>query len=160
MHMTTQISLSIELVYLINWMLTHQRAQVSALVKQAVKQGFIEELSTLEEVDNPQSADFLYATLTNFLDFLEKNLVKQLESVNISPNAKDAIVPALRKVDVKSLDFKTVWESMQHTQERLKTSKASPRRKRTTPTVAQNATEILFEELLKNWKPTNNETVN
>jgi hypothetical protein len=160
MPMTTQISLSLELVYLINWMLTHQRAQLSAIVQQAVKQGLVEELSTLEEVEHTQSADFLYATLTNFLDFLEKNLIKQLETINVGSDVKDAIVPTLRKVDANNLDFKTVWESMQHTKARLKAPTTSPRRTRAVPPVTQNATEILFEELLKNWKPNNKETVN
>jgi hypothetical protein len=158
MHMAAQISLSLELVYLINWMLTHQRTQVSVLVKQAVKQGFVEELSALEEVGNAQSADFLHATLTDFLDFLEKNLVKQLETVSLSDATKDAVVPALRKVDMKNLDFKTVWSSMQHTKARLGTPKTPRRTKKAS--ASQNATDILFEELLKNWKPDNKETVN
>jgi hypothetical protein len=156
--MTTQISLSLELVYLINWMLTHQRSQLSALIKQAVAQGLLEELSALDEVETTQSADFLYATLTNFLDFLEKNLVKQLETINVKQEAQDIVLPALRKVDMNNLDFKTVWSSMQQTKVRLETPKASQRAPQTP--VSQDAAEILFEELLKNWKPTNKETVN
>ncbi|MFA5306135.1 MAG: hypothetical protein WC365_01660 [Candidatus Babeliales bacterium] len=155
--MTTQISLSLELVYLINWMLTHQRSQLNALVKQAIKKGFIEELATIDEAET-QSTDFLYATLTDFLDYLEKNLIKQLETVTVSQETKDNVVPALRKVDMNNLDFKTVWSSMQQTRARL----GSPSTPQLAPTnnEVQNATEILFEEILKNWKPTNKETVN
>ncbi len=156
--MTTQISLSLELVYLINWMLTHQRSQLNALVKQAIKQGFIEELATIDEAENIQSADFLYATLTDFLDYLEKNLIKQLETISVNQEAKDSVMPALRKVDMNNLDFKTVWSSMQQTKVRLGTPNTPQRRAASNE--VQKATEILFEEILKNWKPTNKETVN
>ena len=164
--MTTQISLSLELISLINWMLKKEKTLLNSLVKHAIEHGFIEELAKAESTEQQYQPEEIHNTLVEFLDFLEHTLIKNLETIQVDEKTKDAILPALQKIETDSLDFKTAWMSMQHTKARVGRKRYPKARTETleattTPTpMVQNPMEILFEELLKNWKPNNKETVN
>lgn len=164
--MTTQISLSIELVCLLNWLLKNEKNLLHSLVKQAVERGLLSDLQQIDVSEQLQSPEFLYTTLTDFLDLLEQALIKNLETINVDTTTRDAILPALQKIETDSLDFKTVWLSMQQTKARInkKQRKSSIDGKKiletTTSATLQDPMNILFEELLKNWKPNNKETLN
>jgi hypothetical protein len=167
--MTTQISLSLELISLINWMLKKEKTMLNSLVKHAIEHGFIEELAKAESAEQQYQPEELHNTLVDFLDFLEHTLIKNLETIQVDEKTKDAILPALQKIETDSLDFKTVWMSMQQTKARVggkryhKTAsvvKKTPEAITAPAALVQNPMEILFEELLKNWKPNNKETVN
>lgn len=179
--MTTQISLSFELICLINWLLKNETATLNSLVKNAIERGFAEELEKLEaqeqnmamnqSLEQTEETDNLYNTLLDFLDFLEHSLIKNLETMHVDHKTKDAILPALQKIETDSLDLKTMWLSMQQTKARVskKTGTKAARNhhnhdhkvvEKPQVTAVQNPTEILFEQLIKNWKPTSKETIN
>ncbi len=152
--MNTQISLSFELICLLSWLLKNEQAMLNTLIKHAVEHGFAEEIGKIDETDYLKVSDHLYDTVLDFLDFLEKNMIKNLETIQIDHKTKDVILPTLQKIEAGSMDFKTIWLSMQQTKARVgKTHTVAPEN-------IQNPTEILFERLLKNWKPNNKETLN
>lgn len=153
--MTTQISLSLELMCLINWLVKNEKTLLNSLVKQAVAHGLIDELQQLDQVDPQHAADELYLTIFDFLDHLEQALIKNLETVQVDIKTKDAILPSLQKIEGSSLDFKTMWQSMQQTKARISKKNANS----LTPHI-KNPKDILFEEILKNWKPNKKETIN
>jgi hypothetical protein len=159
--MTSQIALSLELLCLLSWLLKHDQAALNALVKHAVEHGFIEELNKYEHTGPQEIPDHLYNAIADFLDFFEQTMIKQLESVQMDTQTKQAILPALQKLETSSLDFKTIWLSMQQTQAQVHKAPISHAAK---PKPAlpgqQNAETILFERLLKNWKPNRKETLN
>lgn len=151
------------------WLIKHERASLNSLIKHAIEHGLGEELEKINTFDQTQ-ADALYDTLLDFINFMEKSLLKSLETVQVDNKTKDAILPALQKIETDILDFKTVWLSMQQTKARVSKNhhKESQIQEVHAPinngdAIAKHspdATEILFERLLKNWKPTNKETVN
>ena len=147
---------------------------LNTMLKQALEHGFAEEL---EKVDAATMAaaesEELYNTVLDFLEYLEHSLLKNLESIHVDNKTKDAIMPTLQKLEADSLDHKTLWLSMQQTKARmlkakqLITQQQQPKAiKPETPTepVQHNHTEhankILFEQLLKNWKPNNKDVMN
>lgn len=173
--MTAQISLSFELICLINWLLKNEPAMLNTLVKNAIERGFVDELEKVEMLEQSPSTeteatDNLYNTLLDFLEFLEHTLIKNLETVQVDNTTKDAILPALQKLEVDSLDVKTMWLSMQQTKARVnkkmraKNTQCSNSHNHDVvekPKLAiESPTEILFEQLIKNWKPNNKETIN
>ena len=166
--MTTQISLSFELICLISWLLKNDKAMINTLVKHALDNGFVEEIAKIDAENHGEVAENMYSNLVTFLEYLEKTLLKNLENVQFDHKTKDAIFPTLQKLETDNLDFKTMWLSMQQTKARV--SRANPKvttlinnpsaRQRNDHIVSADAAGILFEELLKHWKPNNKETVN
>ncbi len=156
--MTTQISISFELICLISWLLKNEKAMINTLVKHALDNGFVEEMAKFDTANHADVAEHLYSNLITFLEYLEKTLFKHIEHVSLDQKTKEAIFPTLQKLETDNLDFKTMWLSMQQTKARVKTEK--PLLQQKDHVVAAQAADILFEELLKHWKPNNNETVN
>lgn len=166
--MSAQISLSFELICLISWLLKNETATLNSLVKNAIERGFAEELEKLEALEQTliseqtEESDDLYNTLLDFLDYLEHSLFKNLETMHVDHTTKDAILPALQKIETNSLDIKTMWLSMQQTKARVGKKSQAKGARRLQPQVPalQNPTDILFEQLIKNWKPNGKEIIN
>ena len=169
--MNSQIALSFELVSLINWIVRNEKSLLNNLVKHAIEHGFGEELSKIN-VSAPQPLnDQMVHSLLDFLEFLEESMLKNFETINVDHKTKDAILPTLQKLESTSLDFKTIWTSLQQTKARINKhhTKSSLMKSSTDSEAAllvnqenneTNVTTILFEQLLKNWKPNNKETLN
>lgn len=166
--MSINISLSLELICLVNWLLKNEKQLISALVKQALKNGFAQELEQLDGTQSLENPEDLYATVVEFLLFLEKNLLKNLETVSVDTHTKEEILPVVKKLDADNIDLKTLWLSMQQTKNQLCKDRHKREQEDELPVVStttlddenNQAAEILFEKLLKNWKPHHKEPLN
>jgi len=135
----------------------NEKAALNALVKQAVKNGFIDELEQLENPEQIASQEFLYTTVFEFLLHLEKNLIKHLETIQANTQ-EELLFPALQRMDAANLDARTMWLSMHQAKNVLtKTKTVLPA---TSDTSANQAATVLFERIIKNWKPDQNEPLN
>lgn len=162
------ISLSLELICLMSWLLKNEKQGLNTLIKQAVQHGFSEELEKVESLDHSMVSEKLYTTILDFLVLLEQILMKNLETINLDTTTKDAILPALEQMDLDSLDDRTIWLSMQQTKDKLHKHHTHNHKhkhkhhdhaeeKPTKQASNEHAKKILFEQLIKNWKPTKNE---
>ena len=164
--MSAQISLSFELISLLNWLVRHEKAMLNSIIRHALERGFAEELEKIDTTQTVANHEDLYNTVLDFLEYLEHALIKNMDSIHIDTSTKDAIMPTLHKLEADSLDQKTLWLSMQQTRARI--LKAQQEKKSSAPAHetpqqtphSQHASEILFQQLLKNWKPNNKETMN
>ncbi len=169
--MSAQISLSFELISLLNWLLRHEKTLLNAMLKQALEHGFAEELQKVDATSMAAAeSEELYSTVLDFLEYLEQSLIKSLESIHVDNKTKDAIMPTLQKLETDSLDHKTLWLSMQQTKARILKAKqlTTQQPKAAKPEASseaksshtEHANKILFEQLLKNWKPNNKDVMN
>lgn len=192
--MSINISLSFELICLINWLLKNEKQLINALVKQALKNGFAHELEKIDSTQVIENPEELYATVIDFLLFLEKNLLKNLETVSVDTHTQEKILPVVQKLDADNIDLRTLWLSMQQTKNQLCKERHKREREReereereeeelentespdaitalessvnapVTPASMHDensqAAEILFQKLLKNWKPHQKEPLN
>lgn len=157
--MTAHISLSFELISLISWIIKNERTLLNNLVKQAVEHGFAEELSTIHDTADPKAVnDHLSHSVLDFLEFLEDCMTRNLETIHVDNKTKDAILPTLQRLEAGNLDVKTVLLSLQQTKAKL--AKTTAKQQELVQEEKPDATTILFQQLLKNWKPHNKETVN
>ena len=155
--MGTDLSLSLELICLMDWIVKNQKNELNLLVKHAVENGFVGEL---EKLDNPNysKADHLYNSVIEFLTLLEKYLIQNLEKFELSENQTSEIIPAITKLNMENIDLKTLWLSLQQTKVQLKKKEKQPV---AIPDPSKtNSTTILFEQILKNWKPNKKENIN
>lgn len=153
--MDVNISLSYELVCLINWLLKNEKPALNALVKQAIKNGFLDDLEQVENPEQAVSQEFLYTTVFEFLLHLEKNLIKHLETIQTNTQ-EELLFPALQRMDATNLDARTMWLSM-HQAKNVLNKTVLPA---TRDTSADEAATVLFERIIKNWKPNQNEPLN
>ena len=163
--MSAQISLSFELISLLNWLLRHEKTMLNTMIRHSLERGFAEELEKIDTTQPVANSEELYNTVLDFLEYLEHTLIKNLESIHIDHSTKDAILPTLHKLEGDSLDQKTLWLSMQQTRARMlkvQQEKAAdaPIEAQARAKRSQHANEILFQQLLKNWKPNAKETMN
>lgn len=153
--MNTSLSLSFELIYLLGWLLKHEKNTLDGLIKQAVKNGLAIDLKKITTEDQEKMTDQLYGTVLDFLVYLEDALANNLDGVQSDSTTDQMLYPALNKFTNNSLDIQTIKLSMQQARERLQTKTTE------NPSQAEaieNGKSILFEQLLKNWNPSKNET--
>jgi hypothetical protein len=155
----TNISLSLELLCLINWLLKHEKPMINSMIKHAIKNGFIQDLERMDSDDQPQNAEQLYTSALDFLMYLEKNLIKNLEDTYATLQ-EEKLAPTMIRMDADNVDAKTMWTSMQQVKKEInKSSKvklAAPHKHMAEDDIAN----VLFDQILKNWKPNQNEPVN
>lgn len=144
--MNTNISLSFELILLARWLMKHEKQQMSALIKQALENGFMQELESKSHKTYTQIADKFYENILEFLIFLEDALIENLAEFNLDEITNNAMIPLIKKLDISSVDIKTLWDSMQ--QAKRKISKEDNVQEH-----PERVDEVLFEHILKNWKP-------
>lgn len=166
--MGTDLSLSLELICLMDWVVKNQKNQLNLLVKHAVENGFVRELEKIDGNDH-SNVDRLYNSVIEFLTLLERYLIQNLEKYELSENQTNEIIPAIKKLNMENIDLKTLWLSLQQTKVQLnkkqkKLIQIAGATKDTNPNnlveTNPNSTSILFEQILKNWKPTKKEIVN
>jgi hypothetical protein len=155
--MDTNLSLSFELIYLMGWLLKNEKGMLNDLIKHALKNGLAQDLQKVESYGGAQMNEELYDTIVAFLSYLEKTLAKNLET-SISPvNADEAIFPTLKKLDQENLDLKNLKLSIQKARDLLA---KNIEEKGNTVQQTELAKNVLFEHILKGWKPSKGDLLN
>lgn len=140
--MNSGLSLSFELVYLLNWLLKHKKPALIKLVQQAVKDGFTHDLfQEYAHIDDLEHAEELYEGMIQFLVLLENHVLKNLDN---------AIEPVPQVVNGEILDA-----SLQQARIELARAKGVQEDQ---PVQADEI--LLFKQLLEQWKPAKNEPLN
>jgi HD-GYP domain-containing protein (c-di-GMP phosphodiesterase class II) len=152
--MNANISLSFELILLLNWLLKYEKAELNSLVKHALENGFMQEIEKVSLENYTQLSDQFYNSILEFLLFFEQALLQNLIAINVNEVTNNAVLPLIKKIDFENLDIKTLWLSMQQTKEKISKSKNDLEQK------PEQINNLLFEQLLKNWKPSKKSPVN
>lgn len=142
--MSHQLSLSLELILLLDWFLKNGKKQLRFLVKKAAEKDLARDLENISDHDYVQMLDSLQDTVASFVVFLEDALLDCLEEIDADVGASLSVCSQL---DSHALDTRTLWLSLQQT-----------RKKRALP--EQEVKQEFFKQLLKNWKPGTGEVVN
>ncbi|MBU1008271.1 hypothetical protein KKA53_04305 [Candidatus Dependentiae bacterium] len=148
--MSHQLSLSLELILLLDWFLKHGKKQLRSLVKEAAKKNLANELEDISDRDYVRMLDGLQNTVADFVVFLEDSLLDSLDEVDADVCAwcaQDAMEPIIKVLDNNVLDPKTLWLSIQQTRKNRTLHEHEVKRE-------------FFRQILKNWKPPSSESVN
>jgi|SaaInlLV_10m_DNA_2_1039722.scaffolds.fasta_scaffold06969_4 hypothetical protein len=151
--MSSQLSLSFELICLMDWLVKNGQKDVTNLVKGAIKKGFEKELDKISDADYSKMDDYLNNTVLEFVFMLEDILIKEIEGVSVKESIRENTSATMKNMDIDAIDTKTVWLSLQQTKSQLKKRKEDNK-------AADEAKKILCAHLIKNWKPKAGDPVN
>lgn len=141
--MDVDISISIELLILLDWLINKDKGSLDNIVENALESGLYQKLDMATDINNPELLELLYPTVIDFLLLLENSLAQKLVTKqNQTLNSRE-ILPVLRKLNLKDINLDTLYLSTSQANKKLKNHKVS----------LENTQRTLFEQILKNWKP-------
>ncbi|KKQ33208.1 MAG: hypothetical protein US49_C0002G0103 [candidate division TM6 bacterium GW2011_GWF2_37_49] len=141
--MDVDISISLELLILLEWIVKNEKNVIDNIVKNALKNGLIQQLNQLPDKPDMDMIEKFYPTVINFLLAMENSLIESLvkEQDNVLTNQE--ILPLLKKINLADINIKTIYQSTSQANKKIKSHKYDN----------LNSQQILFQQLLKNWKP-------
>lgn len=141
MNDTQQITLSYELLQLLAWLTENEPDKLKKLVKYAYNNGLKEEIILTRRSKDSSLADTMQYTLADFLSLFEMLLQEVSEENNLQKVVEKKLLPALDHIDSTACDGATVQTSLEKATSKIE---AQPH---------INPQELLFQELLRSWKP-------
>lgn len=150
------------------WLLKNDKEKLKVLVKDAVEGGFVAELDQMNSSDYLNAGDEMHTTIEDFMCHLEDLLIEAVDGVDAQEGERDKLMTAVKKFDGNNLDTRLIWLSMQqaksqlikHNREnRVEPGEATDGGEPHVPT-NPDANALLFDQILKNWSPSNNEHMN
>ena len=155
--MNSSLSLSIELIYLMGWLLKNEKSKLNALVKQAMHDGLAYDLQKLQDITHEDVSDHLHKTVLNFLSYMEEALADNMDAPHMTHEADQAILPALNNLEEESLNDSTLQVSIQQAKADLQKEMDRGAANVLNP---DHVRQLLFKHILENWNPHNEEVLN
>jgi hypothetical protein len=140
--MESDISLSFELLVLLNWIMQNERPILNNMIKHALKDGLEDEFEKLANAESVEVNEQFYTTVLGFLLSMEDCLIEHLSQIKINKNVKKDISPLLKRLELMGIRIKPVFSASK--------LQKSP----------DDAKNVLFQQILKNWKPDKNDLLN
>lgn len=142
----TQLTMSYELLYLLQWLIEHDNNRLKQVIKLALDQGLREEMQKIEKINEP--LDEMYHTIIDFFELMEDLLTESIKE-HVEKKAKEKkLMPTIDQIDSTVCDNETMRFSIEQATTKLEDD----------PDV--NPQEQLFKELLRSWKPHNKNIMN
>ncbi len=143
-----QLTISYELLYLMQWLLENEPDRLKKLIVQALHKGLKEEMQEASKNQNLTTTEDLQYSVVDFLTLLESLLHEAINEYTLKKLTEKKLMPALNQIDNTVCDTSTVQFSIEKASSRLE---HHPQ---------ENPQEVLFKELLKCWKPRKKAAVN
>lgn len=151
--MADNLFLSYELMYLMHWLLKHEKSKLKALIKHVIEGGLGAQLSNMKKQDqsiNKNLDTSLQNSFIEFLYFVENELLNHLENAENQEYYQEDLLASLKKLNLKNIDMDIVWTSVQQAKSALeKNAEKQPVASLETNEVK----DVLLAKVLKNWKP-------
>lgn len=146
-----QFELSIELLYLLYWLIEHDPTSLKKLVDHAVKHNFKSEVEALlksHSDDINASFEELQGSVGEFLHFADALLFESMQEHTMKQAVQKKLLPALEHIDSSICDQEIVADSVERATHNLNESNQD------------NTQELVLKELLKQWQPDKKTAIN
>lgn len=135
-----QFVVSYELLSLLKWLVEHDASRLKKVISKALEGGLKKELHTAEHWAKGDT-EGIHHSIVEFLGLLEMLLHECMEDQLAQQAIEKKLMPAIDHIDMTMCDDATIQSSVQKATVK---SENNPE---------LNPKELLFEELLKHWKP-------
>lgn len=136
-----QLTVSYELLYLMQWLLEREPNKIKKLIEHALQNGLKEDIQTASQSVELRNAEDIQYSIVDFLSLLETLLHESISEDNMKIIMEKKLMPAIDHIDNKECDKATIDFSVEKASSKIESNPES------------NPQEILFQELLKCWKP-------
>jgi NurA-like 5'-3' nuclease len=135
-----QFVVSYELLSLLKWLVEHDAHKLKKIISKALTSGLKKEIRTMDKLSKEDTED-IHHSIVEFLGLLEVLLHECITEDLAKQAVEKQLIPAIDHIDSTLCDDATVQSSVQKATVK---SENNPE---------LNPKELLFEELLKQWKP-------
>lgn len=144
-----QFVLSYELLLLLRWLIDHDEEKIKKMVTKAYRTGFYRELDKVDfSMKDQQQTEEMHESVIEFFSMLESLLVSTIHEGVRAKAQQQNLMPAIDKIDLNECDNETVQDCLEKATMKIEHNPSA------------NPKELLFEELLRRWKPHNRNIVN
>lgn len=147
--MDKHLSLSFELIYLMGWLLKHEKGMLNSLIKHALKNGLAQDLEKVQLDAQGDASQELQSIILEFLGFLERSLAKNLDATHDAQHHQDQ-----KQTDTNEIKLR-LQRAKQLLAKELGTEVSDSGKKSD-----KNSRKDLLDQILKNWKPNKGDLVN
>lgn len=135
-----QLTLSYELLYLLQWIIENEQETLKVFIQEAVRRQQAAERAQKEQVYYAHD-DELQQNIVDFFAVLDAVLYEAIEEESVYKAVQKNLMPSLNQIDSNACDTDTIQSSVDEATAHLD---AHPE---------QNAKDVLYKELLKQWEP-------
>ena len=136
----SQLTLSYELLYLIQWLVENEPDQLKEIITQAFNSGLKEKFKKIYMTEQVAS-DSMHYSIIDFLGLLEILLHEVTEEQQMQELVHKKLLPAIDHIDGAEYPAQLVQSSLEKVSSKLEKN----------PT--KNPQELVFQELLRSWNP-------
>lgn len=156
--MSSNLLLSFELIYLLEWLLQYEKPRLKLFIKHAINSGLGAKIQNANLFEDSRTNEELHDTILDFIDYLEEALHDNLKEKGANTSQiRDDLSTSLKQLNLTNVDPSTIWISIKQAETEIN---RSLRRKPKEIVQSYKTKEILLKKILKNWNPVNKECVN
>lgn len=153
--MSTNLSVSFELICLMGWLLKKDRASLQQLVQKALAGGVSESIAQLQETRPAELSDTMAKTVMEFFDYIETMLVQGVPTVRSGYVLGSNLSPEVKKIDQSAVDPRVLMLAINQTRETLTAAGVLTDLER-----SDMFKNELYKNLLKHWNISADEALN
>ncbi|MGD1997945.1 MAG: hypothetical protein PVJ92_03465 [Candidatus Dependentiae bacterium] len=151
--MTSHLTVSLELIAFMRWLLKNRKSLLNALVTQSLNDSLYEEMEELAEQSPDLSSDELHSIVNGFLGYIEEELAKNMlgddeKPARLQPGRLLQSLSSLAQTQLQSFNEDELHTSMQQT--------AAVLQQKSGEHSEQVKKHLLLRNLLNNWSPEKN----
>lgn len=149
---STQFLLSFELLTLLQWLLEHETDKLQKIVEKALASGLKKELRRSDYMDSANNSQQITEearyNVVEFFETLESILSNAINKDALKSASEKNLLPTIDQIDSTVCDDQTLRGGIEKAASKLQENPS------------QNPQQVLFEELLRSWKPGKKEVAN
>lgn len=149
--MDKHLSLSFELIYLMGWLLKHEKGMLNSLIKHALKNGLAQDLEKVNFDEHGEVSQELQSIILEFLGFLERSLAKNLDASHDEMHHSEK---GLKQQDTQEIKLR-----LQRAKQLLAKELASRNQEADSKQASKEPRKDTLDQVLKTWKPSKNDLI-
>lgn len=143
-----QFVISYQLIRLLQWMMEHDSDKFKKMIRRALLQGLADEMRADHLLTEAEALNNAHEVVIAFFASLEQTLAEALDEQVVKQAMEHNLMPAIEHFDISALDDMTLKSSVEKATAKMdENPQSSPH-------------DLLFQELLKRWKPDKKNLIN
>ncbi len=136
-----QFVLSYELLALMRWIMVHESEALKRIITRAISQGLGEYIDTSDEPLSNNDLEELQHAIGEFMAHMDCLLIESCNDRAVKCAYERNLIPTLDQLDTSSYDNSTIRSSLAVASSKIERHPE------------KNPKDVLYKELLKQWKP-------